>query len=69
MGLEQADHFILWKFVKKEVMEIMARIERLKALEETGKLGAFILAIAVRTRRKQDIVHDLLLAIHQLLSI
>ncbi|XTI87535.1 hypothetical protein V2W45_1189087, partial [Cenococcum geophilum] len=29
-----ADHFILWKFVKKEVMEIMARIERLKALEE-----------------------------------
>ena len=59
--MEQADHSILWKFVKKEIMEIMARIERLKALEETGQLRGFILAIAV--------VHDLLLAIHQLLSI
>lgn len=46
---------------QKEVMEIMERIKRLKALEETGQLGAFILAIAV--------AHDLLLAIHQLLSI
>jgi hypothetical protein len=42
----------------------MARIERLKALEETGQFGAFILAIAVRTQRKQDIIDDLLLAIY-----
>lgn len=39
----------------------MARIERSKAFEETGQLEAFILAIVV--------VHDLLLAIHQLLLI
>ena len=31
-GIRKVGHFLLWKFVKEEVMEILARIERLKTL-------------------------------------